>query len=302
MELDKVICCDRGGNDNALAAAIMAGNRRDNNDALVASIMANRNNNNDGMWMNSQWMNNPFAYMMMMGMWRFMGFDQNGNCNGQNAQNIEMQNQLQAIRTQLQDNQNSGYIIDAVQGGKAEVGRLADRLNCNFDAVNAAICDIRASIKEVGGAIGFSAEKVINSVLRGNQGIIEQLKDCCCNLRESIASFKGSVELQMCKDTSLLRDGQRDITAAVTEGFSTLGYRLQQDKCDLLNAGKDNTQRIVDLLTNHWDREKDREINRLEFENSQLRQNNLIIARTGGYNNNNNNGCGCDGYQYNMGF
>lgn len=68
---------------------------------------------------NQQW-NNPFAYLIwMMFAGRFFGngwVDQ-GYQNGQNAQNIEMQNQLQAIRTQLQDNQNSDCIKSAVMDG-----------------------------------------------------------------------------------------------------------------------------------------------------------------------------------------
>lgn len=300
--MDKIICCDRGNNDNALAAAIMAsGNRRDDSSILAASLLANRRDNNDGMWATSQWMNNPFAYMMMFGMMRFLGFDQNGNpMNGQNAQNIEMQNQLQAIRTQLQDNQNSGYILDAVNGGKAEVARLADRIGCNFDAVNAGICSVRENVKEVAGLVGISAEKVINSVLLGNKDIITALKDCCCNIRESISDFKGSVELQMCKDTGLLRDGQRDITAAVTEGFSTLGYRLQQDKCDIINNQNANKQAIIDTLKDHWNFEQSQKIQDLKNELSQERQNNYLLSRILGRNN--NGGCCCNGNQYNEGF
>lgn len=76
----------------------------------MAALMNNGNN---------QWMNNPFAYMMMLalfGMWGGgFGFGNRGDFGCQNAQNVEMQNQLQAIRSQLQDNQNSGLIIDAVR-------------------------------------------------------------------------------------------------------------------------------------------------------------------------------------------
>lgn len=67
---------------------------------------------------NQQW-NNPFAYLIwMMFAGRFFGngWGDQGYQNGQNAQNIEMQNQLQAIRTQLQDNQNSDCIKSAVVG------------------------------------------------------------------------------------------------------------------------------------------------------------------------------------------
>lgn len=65
MEAEKIICCDRGDNDNALTAAILAGNNRRDNDGLYA-LLANQRNNNDPMamaammngGMGGQW-NNP---------------------------------------------------------------------------------------------------------------------------------------------------------------------------------------------------------------------------------------------------
>lgn len=79
----KIYCLDRG-NDDALAAAILAnGNRRDY-DPMTAAALMNQN---------QQW-NNPFAYLIwMMFAGRFFGngWGDQGYQNGQNAQNIEMQ-------------------------------------------------------------------------------------------------------------------------------------------------------------------------------------------------------------------
>lgn len=102
MDAEKIICCDRD-NDNALAAAIYANGRRNDNDWPAWAMM------NGGM---NNWMNNPFAYMMMFALFRNgFGWGGEGYGFGQGQQNIEMQNQLQAIRTQLQDNQNSNLLM-----------------------------------------------------------------------------------------------------------------------------------------------------------------------------------------------
>lgn len=50
---DKVICCERDNNDNALAAAILANGRRDNDGWPMAAMAMN------GGWNQNQWMNNP---------------------------------------------------------------------------------------------------------------------------------------------------------------------------------------------------------------------------------------------------
>lgn len=106
--IEKIYCCDRGDNDNALAAAILAGNNRRDGWGPMAAMMGGGMNN---------WMNNPFAYLMFM---------------------------------------------------------------------------------------------------------------------------------------ALLRNGQRDIGFAITQGFSATAFQAQQDKCDILRAGQNNTQRIIDTLNNHW--------------------------------------------------
>lgn len=142
---EKIYCCDRGDNDNALAAAILAGNnRRDDWGPMAAMVGGGMNN----------WMNNPFAYLMFMALLRNGGFGFGGDGAGTATQGIETQ--------------------------------------------------------------------------------------------------------------------------------------AQQDKCDILRAGQDNTQRIIDTLNNHWKDEQALKIQDLKFELSQERQNNLLLSRLGG------NGCGCN--------
>ena len=62
---EKIYCCDRGDNDNALAAAILAGNNRRDDWGPMAAMMGGGMNN---------WMNNPFAYLMFMALLRNGGF------------------------------------------------------------------------------------------------------------------------------------------------------------------------------------------------------------------------------------
>ena len=198
--VEKIYCCDRDNNDNVLAAAILAnGNNRRDDWGPMAAMMGGGMNN---------WMNNPFAYLMFLALFRNGGFGFGGDGTGTATQGIETQAQLNAIRTQLQDNQNADCIKSAIQGN------------------------------------GF----------------------------------------------------------AITQGFSSTAFQAQQDKCDILRAGQDNTQRIIDTLNNHWKDEQALKIQDLKFELSQERQNNLINERFNrlgncgcGWNNNCGcgNGCGC---------
>ena len=256
--VEKIYCCDRDNNDNALAAA----------------ILANGNNRRD------DW--GPMAAMMG---------------GGTATQGIETQAQLNDIRTQLQDNQNADCIKSAIQGNGFALSQLAQTLNIDFNTLQKCCCDVQAAIQQVAGQVGFSAERVINAVNLGDCNVIQALQNCCCQTQRQIADFRGDLFLQNCKDTAELRNGQRDLGFAITQGFSSTAFQAQQDKCDILRAGQDNTQRIIDTLNNHWKDEQALQIQDLKFQLSQERQNNLINERfnrlNGNYGCGWNNNCGC---------
>lgn len=144
-QIEKIYCCDKS--DNAVAAAIMANGYNRNNDncawPMMASLMGGGMNN---------WMNNPFAYMMMFALFRNgWGGWGDGFGNGQNAQNVEMMNQLQAIRSQMQDNQNSNLLMDAIKGNDFALSQLSQNLQIDFNTLQKCCCDVQAAIQNVAG-------------------------------------------------------------------------------------------------------------------------------------------------------
>lgn len=279
---EKIYCCDRGDNDNALVAAILAGNNRRDDFGPMAAMM------------NNNWMNNPFAYLMFLALFRNGGFGWgNGDGAGYATQGIETQAQLNAIRTQLQDNQNADCIKSAVQGNAFAISQLAQNLNIDFNTLQKCCCDVQAAIQKVAGQVGLSAERVINAVNLGDCNIIQAIQNCCCQTQRQIADFRADIQLQNCKDTGELRNGQRDLGSAITQGFAATSYETQRQTCDIINNANTNTQRIIDTLNNHWKDEQALQIQDLKFQLSQERQNNLLLTRLGGNCGCNVNSCGC---------
>ncbi len=268
--VEKIYCCDRGENDNALTAA----------------ILSNGNRNNDyGM---NGWMNNPFAYLMFLALFRNGGFGFDGN--GAPAQGVETQAQLNAIRTQLQDNQNADCIKSAVQGNAMAINQLAQTLNIDFNALQKCCGDVQAAIQDVAGKVGFSAERVINAINLGNTGIITAVKDCCCQTQKELIQMAGDIRLQNCQQTGELRNGQRDLGQAIAQGFAQSSFETQRQTCDIIKAISESQQKTSDLLNTHWRDEQAREIQDLKAQLSQYKQTDAIIARLSG----GNCGCGCN--------
>lgn len=291
---EKIYCFDKG---NDLATAMLANCCNNGNNSInpaLTAMMANGGMN--GMW------NNPFVYLVWM---MFAGrFFNNGNGwgygnGGQAAQNIELQSQLAALRSQLSDNQNSTLLMDAIKGNNVAIGQLASNLNCDFNTLQNAICCVKSAIDQVSGQVGFSAERVINAVNMGDCNVIQAIKDCCCNTQKSILEMGYQNQLQNCQQTNTIMTGINGVNTGVERGFSNLGnivnqgfsqsgYQANTDKCDIINAINSAQQRTSDLLNGHWQSETERKLQDAKFEISQLKQNQYLAGLING------NGCCCN--------
>jgi hypothetical protein len=283
---EKVYCYNHPSQDNSLALAAMM-NQKSCDPAMLA--LMNQNN---------EWQNSPFAYIMFMMLFRQMnGW---GNENGQGQQNIEMQNQLAAIRSQLSDNQNSGLVMEAIRGNATAIGQLAQTLNCDFNALNNAVCDVRAGIDKVAGQVGFSAERVINAVNLGDSSIVSKLQECCCQTKTAILEMGYQNQLANCQQTGALtnainggvnslqnnlthlgfgmQQGFTNLGNITQQGFSSIGYATQQQTCEILQGQQASTQRIIDTLNCHWNQDLQQRYNDARLELSQLKQNETLIA------------------------
>lgn len=261
MDAEKIICCDRGNND-ALAYAAMANNRRDGYDPMAAMMMGN------------SWQNNPFMYLILLAMFGGNGFFGNGR----GLQGTEIQSQIDSLRTQLSDNQNSNLLMDAVRGNATAVGQLAQNLNCDFNQLQNAVSSVQSAIQQVSGQVGFSAERVINAAQMGDAQITSALQNCCCQTQQSILKMGYENQLAIQGQTNALQQNLNFVNSSVERGFSAIGYQSAQDKCDIIRAGEVNTQRIVDTINNHWQADLQQKYNDARLELSQQRQNAELIA------------------------
>ena len=254
--MEKIYCCE-GGN-NALSEA-----------ALLNSMNNGGFGGNNGMW---------FLLLLLLGGRGWNGFGNNGN---------GVSGEFAMLQNQAQDNQNANLLREAMRDNFSAVQQLAQNLNCDFNTLNSCCCDLKQAIATVGGQVGFSAERVINAVNMGDCNVIQAIKDCCCTTQKEILTQGYQNQLAICGQTRELRDGQRDLGQAITQGFAASSFETQKQTCDIINAIKESQQKTSDLLNNKWANDQAREIQDLKGQISQLKQTDAIIARLGG------NGCGC---------
>ena len=232
---EKVYCYPNNDSNQALLGALLG---KENNGMTMAALL---NGAKDNQW------DNPFVYLVwMMFAQRLWG---NQNDNGQNAQNIELQNQIQSLRSQISDNQNSGLIMDAIKGNAGALNQLAANLNCDFNTLNGAICDVRQGISQLSGQVGFSAERVINAITNGNLQLTQALKDCCCQTQQNIIKMGYENQLGQKDLINQMQQGFSYTNTGMERGFANIGNIIQNVACDLKTNANGNTQKLIDVIT-----------------------------------------------------
>lgn len=263
---EKVYCFDRpsaSNNHDALAIAAMA--NKSSNDPMAMAAMMN----------NSQWMNNPFIYLVFL-----MMFGRNGlwGNNGSGLQDAEIQSKLNQLSTQMQDGNNTNLLMDAVKGNNTALQTLSANLNCDFNQLQSAVCSVQAAIQQVSGEVGYSAEKVINAANLGDLNIVQQLKDCCCQTQQNIIKMGYENQLGQKDLQNAMQQGFSYTNTGLERGFSNIGFQMSQMACDLKTNQNADTQRIIDTLNQHWQTDLQQRYNDARLELSQQRQNAALIA------------------------
>ena len=202
----------------------------------------------NGMW------NNPFMYLVWMYMMRWM----NGGDWGQGgdgcykALEASTQRQIQTLSDQINDNHTSDLLMAAIQGSTSALQEASTRLGCDINAVASAIQGVRSDIAAVGSQLGFSSERIINAVNQGDCGVIQALKDCCCETQKSILTNNYENRIAISDASAALKDTVNFVGLQVEKGFSNTNYETQAQTCALQNtirdAGTANTNAIIAKL------------------------------------------------------
>lgn len=186
-------------------------------------------------------------------MMRWMnGGDFNNGNNCQTAMEASTQRQLQTLSEQMSDNHTTDLLMAAIQGNGNALQEAATRLGCDINGIAAAVAGVRSDIASVGSQLGFSSERIINAVNQGDCGVIQALKDCCCETQKSILTNNYENRIAIDHATASLKDSVNFVGLQVEKGFSNTNYETQAQTCALQNtirdAGTANTNAIIAKL------------------------------------------------------
>ena len=116
------------------------------------------------------------------------------------------------------------------------IGQLAQYLNCSTGQIQTALSNIENSV-------GLTGTQIINAIQSGNNSVITQICNCCCQTQEAITKMGYENQLAVCNQTNTLvntanqnalslRDGQNENTRAILAKLDAAETRVLQDKLD----------------------------------------------------------------------
>ena len=222
-----------------------------NNDLATLALLGG---NGGGFGGNGMW-NNPFMYLVWLYMMRWMNGNGDWGNNGDNCyKSLEAstQRQIQTLADQMQDNHTSDILMAAIQGNNNAIQESATRLGCDINAIASAIQGVRSDIATVGSQLGFSSERIINAVNQGDCGVIQALKDCCCETQKSILTSNYENRIALDHAQGALKDTINFVGLQVEKGFSNSNFETQAQTCALQGTIRDtgtaNTNAIIAKL------------------------------------------------------
>ena len=226
--------------------------------AMLGSMMSNGGMmGGGGMW------NNPWWALIFLAAFRGNGGLFGGDGNNGNGGNGATQARFDALQEQLNTIQGQNALMSAITGGTSEVKALASTLNCDINAVQSAINAVQTAICNLQNSGNMNTQSIMNAVNNGDQGIIKQICDCCCGVKQLITEQGYQNQLANLNQTNTLASAINNVAIGQERGFSAVAYAAADQTCQLKQNANDNTRAILAKLDAMEDSRKDREISAL---------------------------------------
>ena len=150
------------------------------------------------------------------------------------------------IANQLNNNNNTDLIMNAINGTDADVRLLATTLNADVNEVRGAINSVQSAIQQVGAQNGMGFLQVTNALQSGNAAISRQLCECCCENRLLTTQQGYESRIATIEQTNQLGTQAERNTRSITDAIAAQSTMITKEFCDLKER---ELQNKIDSLT-----------------------------------------------------
>lgn len=161
------------------------------------------------------------------------------------------------LGNQMNNDNNTDLVMNAINGTDADVRLLATTLNADVNEVKSAINTVQSAIQNVSSQVGMSGLQVINAIQSGNASLASQLCQCCCENRlltttqgyeSQIRTLEQTNQLgsQADRNTNNIISAINAQTVAMNDQFCAAKERDMQEKIDSLLVSNASLKSQID--------------------------------------------------------
>lgn len=125
-------------------------------------------------------------------------------------------------------------LMSAIQRNGTDISQLAQSIGCSTARVQDAVGQVATQICNLAGQNAMSFQQVINALQAGNATLATQLASCCCEIKGIMSEGFSSVGYALRDQTCNLEKAIAASTAQILEGQRAAEMRDLQDKLDAL--------------------------------------------------------------------
>jgi hypothetical protein len=191
--------------------------------------------------------NNPWMYLVMLALFGNGTFGNRGaGTNG--VLDIETQNKLNSLQSQINDNNNNSWAREAIQGNTFAISQLSQNIGVNYNSLVAAVGTVKDAVFQLGAQNGMGFAGVVNAINLGNLNLVQQLKDCCCGLKTQILEQGYQGRIETINQTNELKDSQRVENGLTRAEIASFRQAWENSRYQDVVAEKTRLQTELDLL------------------------------------------------------
>lgn len=169
-----------------------------------------------------------------------------GGVNG--VLDMETQNKLNSLQSQINDNNNNQWAREAIQGNGFAISQLAQNLNVDANALREAVGTVKDAIFNLGSQSGMGFAGVTNAINLGNLNIIQQLKDCCCGMQKQVLEQGYQSRIETLQQTNDLQTSIRVENGLTRTEVAAFRQAWENSRYQDVLAEKARLQTELDLL------------------------------------------------------
>ena len=135
------------------------------------------------------------------------------------------------VANQLNNDNNTDLIMQAINGTDADIRLLATTLNADINETKSAINAVQSAIAQVGAQNGMGFLQVTNAIQSGNAAISRQLCECCCENRLLTTQQGYENRIQTIEQTNALNGTINSNGRSITDSIADLKTTMISEFC-----------------------------------------------------------------------